>query len=801
MLGSTGNLGLPIRKATDYALQLALGLSAAHSKGVVHRDLKPENVFIIKDGRVKILDFGLAKNASTALQPGADSTEPGTVMGTPNYMAPEQVRGEPVDHRADLFAFGCVLHEMLSGTRAFSRETQVETMNAILNEEPPELSEANPNLSPAIERIIRRCLEKSPERRFQSASDLAFGLEGLSGASANPIAVRTNPSSKAPRLVRERHVWMGIIAVLLLGFAWQVMTSGRGGSLGRSHDSALSPGVNRFSIRLSTNAPLAFGNYSTGFESPLIAISPNGRELAYVARTAEGTQLYRRTLDGWQALPVPNTTGAIHPFYSPDGNWLGFLTSDTVKKVSLRDGSVTTLCNVNSPLRAFWTRDESIYVVAKDGVQLACVPSAGGVLETKLIMTGSGSQSVSDVLPDGQAALVATHTNAIRADFADISVFNLGTRQTKALSLRGYEARYVASGHIVFSRDGSLYAVPFDADRLEVSGSPVAVVSAVTTNSLFMQTQASVSENGTLIYVSGGDLTSGRLGWVDRQGNGGFLENFPERIYGVFDLSPDDERLAVGVGDVDDYIWVYELATREGRRATLAPVSGHPRWKPPGSKVIGFDSNDKGRSRILRQAVDGHSEPAKIFESPISKSVSRANWSPDGKLLAVCDNSTGRNSIGLLRADSPDRVRPLAPSGWGPCFSPDGQWVAFYSQQSGQYEIWVVSVKAREKTRQISSNGGVEPVWLPNGDLYWRLRNRWFVSKVTTQPELQWTPPQLAFETDFIDTSGVSYDVSSDGQKLYVVKRTHQPVTDEIRVVQNWSEELNRLAPIGGKQG
>ena len=275
----------------------------------------------------------------------------------------------------------------------------------------------------------------------------------------------------------------------------------------------------RTSIRLTTNAPLGFGSYSTAFESPLIAVSPSGNEIAYVAKTAESTQLYRRALDGWEARPVPNTVGAIHPFYSPDGQSLGFLTSDKVKKVTLLDGSVQELCNAQSPIRAFWRRDDSIYVVVDEGFQLARVSSKGGALET--ILPSMYWTTASDVLPNCQAALVTTSTNSIRGDFADISVVDLRTLQGKSLNIRGYDVRYVASGHLVFSRDGSIYAVPFDADRLVLSGSPIKVVPDVAMNSLFFQTQASVSENGTLIYVAGRVLTSGRIAWVDRQGKSG----------------------------------------------------------------------------------------------------------------------------------------------------------------------------------------------------------------------------------------------------------------------------------------
>ncbi len=774
---------LPLKQTLEYAIQIADALDKAHRQGVVHRDLKPGNIMLVKSG-AKLLDFGLAKlqaaetptNLSALPTEQANLTAEGTILGTLQYMAPEQLEAKEADSRTDIFAFGAVVYEMATGKKAFEGKSQASLIAAIMEKEPPAMSELQPMTPELLDWVVKRCLVKEPDGRVQSAADLMAELRLVSEV-GTPVG--PSPPVTGPAAWRRAMPW-GIVAVVLVIAAIMLWS-----------DSPVIPAVKvvtRTEITLPSTSPLGFGA-TAGNDQTLIALSPDGKKLVFVGRAAQGTQLYLREMDGLEITPIAGTEGAIHPFFSPNSNWVGYLTPDRVKKISLRGGGPITLCEAPTPTRATWTHDDMIYFGSNQGRLLNSVPASGGEPTTILDVT-SFEGTLGEILPDGQSALVMIQApNSVNDDFSSIFALSLETLEKKLLIEGGYDARYVPSGHLLFARAGVLLAVPFDLERLEVQGEPQVVLQGVSMESLFSQVQVSFSDTGTLVYAPGGDATVGRIARVDRQGRTELL-SVPERVYGAFDLSPNDQQIAIQVADVNDYVWIYDLSREEGRR--LGQYGRRPMWNRSGDGIAVRVSGAEGSS-IVERRLDAQEERELIRDDSI---LTPGGWSPDGSILLVGDFSGGR--IGFVSTGREPEIDWLEPpsgvSFLGPTFSPDGQWVAYYSDQTGQREIWVRSFPDGDQVYQISTDGGSTPVWSASGELFYNSGDRWMSVQISTDP-LQWEPPELAFETDYVEVPGIDYDVTSDGRYLYVVKSAHPPDPTKLYVVQNWFEELKRLVP------
>ena len=788
---------LPLRKAIDLALQIARGLASAHEKGIVHRDLKPENLFITTDGHLKILDLGLAKlqpkrarvtDTDVSTQPLSINTEPGLVLGTMGYMSPEQVRGEPTDHRADIFAFGAILYEMLAGQRAFQAKSSIETMHAILKEEPPELSKANREIPRALEHIVSHCLEKAPDQRFQSASDLAFDLEELIDSADSTSESRTALPERLKRRQRFALILSGLSLLVLLSAAFVAYTYFR-------HSR-----VNLQSLRFAVSPP-----EKAVFEESL-ALSPDGRWLAFVASMDEGKRsLWIRPLDSLAARAIAGTEGATHPFWSPDSRALGFFAQKKLKKIEVSGGPPQVLSDAPFPLGGTWNRDGVIVFGPNYRDPLYRVPAAGGE-RTPVTTVDSAAHETHlwpHFLPDGRHFLyMGWNTPGTRRGTSAIHVGSTDGKDEKShLGIAASSSvAYAPSGYLLFERDQTLFAQPFDAEHLRVSGEAVAVAEGVT-KSGFSYASFSVTET-SLAYWGGVAMSTSQLIWFNREGKslgGGGRTSYYTDPW----LSPDVNRAVVRVIDPDGQtgdLWLLQLLPGTPLRLTFHPKDDRfPIWSPDGSRIV-FSSNRTGYYELYQRLSSGAGDDELLLETRTSKIPT--DWGQDGRHLVYLDTlPTTQFDLSVLPLYGNRKPQPFAQREFNEKqgrLSSDGKWMAYASDETGRYEVYVQPFPAGGGKYQISSGGGEQPSWRSDGkELFYVGEGQKLIAVGVDARSSTFranTPREL-----FRMHSPVSrtytrneYAGTPDGQRFLVNTLVGTPASSPITVVMNWTAGLKR---------
>ena len=775
---------VPFEEALQIARQIADALDLAHQHGVIHRDLKPANIKLLPDGSVKVLDFGLAKILETPGRGGdrlesATVTSPaltrmGVILGTAAYMSPEQARGNTVDKRSDIWAFGCVLYEMLAGSRAFDADGVVDTLALVVTKD-PDLNALPSDVPPGVLALVRHCLQKREHLRLRDIGDARLAIDDAlaepgAGTTVGPRRTDARPAGRALN-------WAAYPLVAVAGAGLTLLVTPR-----RAETPPTNP--TRLVLQLPSGDELAFGESApVGEGRPSLAISPDGTRVVYVGRHAGTVQLYLRPLDQFDSRVIAGTEGAFNPFFSPDGQWIGFFTPTHLKKVAISGGDPVTLCEARNPYGAAWSGD-SVFFAQGFGTILSRVAAAGGIAD--VVWSGGSNRFWPAIVPSDNALLVSGWP-------AGIHLVRLDRHEDRLLTGTYTSARLTPTGHLIAARPGQLLAIPFDQNRWEITGGEIPVVTGLRTDS-WGAAHFSFSRDGTLAYVQGPPGTAGELVSFDRTGSATPVPGFGVDNYGAFRLSPTGNRLAITVSAATSELWVRDLARGTRIRLNAAAGSGYPLWTPDGNWVT-FGASTGGAWNIFRQRADGSGEPERLLSSE-NNQIPYA-WSSDGSVLAYTElNSTTRQDIWLLSA-SDRQAQPLfnsAANEGQPAFSPDGRWLAYVSDESGRSEVYVTSYPAGRDRTLISVDGGEEPVWSrSSNEFYYRNGQRWMAVTTSFRPTFDASRPRVLFEGNYLNVPGLSYDVTADGRRFVLIRGLETPPTREIHVVLNWFEELKRL--------
>jgi serine/threonine protein kinase/Tol biopolymer transport system component len=790
---------LPLDQATRIAIQICDALDKAHRAGIIHRDLKPGNVFLVRGATAsapptaKLLDFGLAKSSpvAPASSGGINLTSPptvttpltahGTILGTFQYMAPEQLEGEEADARTDIWAFGCLLYEMLTGRKAFAGRTHASLISSIMSAQPAPVMEFVPQAPPVIDHVIRTCTAKDPAERFQTAHDLLLQLRWIaSGSGTSQPAVA--PAGHSSRGRRPMVLFAGGIAAAAIASAavtWYVTRP--------------VPSPPPSAVRATFDLPpdTGYGLFATNN----IALSPDGKRVVYLASGQQSSTFMRRDLEQFgPGVEMPGTTDAIMPFFSHDGAWLGFVARGKLQKIPAGGGAAIPICDMIAPYGAAWAPDDTIVFtdVAK-GVLMRVSSSGGEPKPITSLEKGETAHRWPDVLPDG-SVLFAANSGTNWSD-SRIVVQPADGRARRTVLDAGSTPRYLASGHLAILRAGTLYVVPFDVRTLTATGAPRQLADSVSFNESDGRAHYAVARNGTLVYaVAPQAAVSRTLVWVSRDGK---VEpvGLEQRAYDHPRISPDGRRLALTIRGQNPDVWVADLERKTLTRFTFDPGEEESGvWTPDGKRITFAASRGSTGRMTFWKAADSSGVEEQLFASKSHNHL--GGWTPDGRTL-VSEEIDG--TFGLYTGTTGDKtVKPYLQTQFNEVaaqVSPNGEWIAYSSNESGHTQVFVQAFPGPGSRQQISVDGGTEPKWARSGrELFYRLGDRMMVVPIEYTPTVRAGAARILFKGEFarVGWGQANYDVSPDGSRFLMIQGEEQDLPTQIRLVVNWFDELRR---------